>query len=98
VGLARRREQLVRRCERRALRIEQRPEHLDQLLPERPQDGGDGHVPAIGSADVPAAGERERIADRRLVALVQAAAGRDRRAGKLRLHGGDRADLRESFL
>jgi hypothetical protein len=96
--LARCGQELVRSRQRRALRIEQRPEHLDQLLPVRSEDGRHRHVAPVRSADVPAAAERERVTDDGLVALIQPAARRHRRAGQLRLHGGDRTDLREPFL
>ena len=95
---ARRRQKLVRLGEHRPLWIEQRPEHLHQLLAKGPQDRRHRHVAAVGRAHMPAAHQRQRVAKRGLVALVEPAARRNRRARELRLHRGHRPDLGEPFL
>ena len=96
-GLARGGEQLVRRGQLIALRIEQRPEQVLQALAERPDERGYGDVAAVGRTYVPAARERERVAEGALVVRVQAAARFQRGAGELHLHLQQRADLREAL-
>src|SRR5207245_10591487 len=61
-GLARGGEQLVRRGQLIALRIEQRPEQVLQALAERPDERGYGDVTAVGRTHVAAARGRERVA------------------------------------
>ena len=96
-GLAGRGEQLVRRSDVAALRIEQRPEQVHEPLAQGTQERRDGDVPPVGRAHLPAARQGQRVPQRRFVGFVQAPARIQRRAGELYLHLQERPDLGEAF-
>ena len=68
-----------------------------QPLAQRAHEGGDGDVAPVRRAHVPAARQREGVAQRGLVFVVQPSAGIERAAGELHLHLDQRPDLGETL-